>query len=60
MLAVKKELYLDDPKNLELTFSNLPFKKRQKLEILIFADWKKSRFHLSILDSLILNKVEKS
>ena len=60
MLAVKKELYLDDPKNLELTFSNLPFKKGQKLEILIFADWIKSRFHLSILDSLILNKVEKS
>ena len=38
MIAVKKEIYLDDPEKLELTFSNLPFKKGQKLEILIFAE----------------------
>ena len=39
MIAVKKKvIYLDDSEKLELTFSNLPFKKGQKLEILIFAE----------------------
>ena len=38
MIAFKREIYLDDPEKLELTFSNLPFKKGQKLEILIFAE----------------------
>ena len=38
MIAVKKVIYLDDSEKLELTFSNLPFKKGQKLEILIFAE----------------------
>ena len=41
MIAVNKEIYLEDPEKLKLTFSNLPFKKGQKLEILIFAEEEK-------------------
>ena len=55
MIAVKKEIYLDDPEKLKLTFSNLPFKKGQKLEILIFADWIKSGFHKGNYDKIYKN-----